>query len=103
MNNNSRLEMTHKEFTNDDGTKGMNALYEPMGNPTEVAMLKFLQQSEKPVNQLLSDRQTIGELECIIPFSPEKRRQTTVIRPYKGANFVRVVVKGAPEQVLKEC
>jgi hypothetical protein len=56
MNNNSRLEMTHKEFTNADGTKGMNALYEPMGNPTEVAMLKFLQQSEKPVNQLLSER-----------------------------------------------
>lgn len=48
--------MTHKEFTNADGTKGMNALYEPMGNPTEVAMLKFLQQSEKPVNQLLSER-----------------------------------------------
>jgi hypothetical protein len=56
MNTNSRLEMTHNEYEIDNRKKGLNAIYEPMGNPTEVAMLKFLQQSEKPVNQLLSDR-----------------------------------------------
>lgn len=56
MNNNSRLEMNHNEIIGEGGKKIYNAIYEPMGNPTEMAMLKFLQQSEKPVNQLLSDR-----------------------------------------------
>ena len=52
---------------------------------------------------MLSDRQTKSELECIIPFSPERKCQTTVIRPEKGANFVRVVMKGAVDVVLAKC
>jgi magnesium-transporting ATPase (P-type) len=79
------------------------ATYEPVGNGTEVAMLKFLQENEIQVHELLAKRQRESEHECSIPFSPYRKRQTTVFRPYKGCDKVRVVVKGAPEIVLKMC
>lgn len=44
-----------------------------------------------------------GEHECSIPFGPVRKRQVEVIRPYKGCDYVRVVVKGAPEYVLRHC
>jgi len=44
MNNNARLEMDCVESAPDE------PVYEPKGNATEVAMLKFLQQNEFPVD-----------------------------------------------------
>lgn len=32
-----------------------------------------------------------------------RKCQTTVYRPYKGADYVRVVMKGAPEVVMTHC
>ena len=91
MNNDARIEMS------------ADALYEPTGNGTEVAMLRFLQDNDLAVQDLLAKKVREGEHECSIPFSPIRKRQTTVIRPYKGCDYVRVVVKGAPEYVLKFC
>lgn len=47
------------------------------------------------------NRQRESEHECSIPFGPVRKRQVEVVRPYKGCDYVRVVVKGAPEYVLK--
>ena len=80
-----------------------DATYEPTGNGTEVAMLRFLQSNEISVQELLTQRQREAEHECSIPFNPERKRQTTVYRPFKGADYVRIVVKGAPEVVLPLC
>ncbi len=91
MNNDARVEMSE------------DAKYEPQGNGTEVAMLRFLQQNEISIEDLLSKKSRESEHECSIPFSPIRKRMTTVIRPYKGCNYVRVVVKGAPEYVMKYC
>jgi len=44
-----------------------------------------------------------GEHECSIPFNPIRKRQVEVVRPYKGCEYVRVVVKGAPEYVIQNC
>lgn len=49
------------------------------------------------------NRQRESEHECSIPFGPVRKRQVEVVRPYKGCEYVRVVVKGAPEYVLKHC
>lgn len=51
----------------------------------------------------MTSRQRESEFECQIPFNAIRKRQATVIRPFAGCNYVRVVVKGAPEYVLKFC
>jgi magnesium-transporting ATPase (P-type) len=91
FNNDSRIEMDE------------NGYYVPTGNGTEVAMLRFLQQNEIPAQELLVRRFREGEHECSIPFNSIRKRATTVIRPFKKCNYVRVIVKGAPEYVLPLC
>lgn len=51
----------------------------------------------------MTDRERVAEFECCIPFNPNRKRQATVYRPFNGCNYVRIVVKGAPEYVLKFC
>ncbi len=77
--------------------------FEPVGNGTEVALLRFLQENELPVHTLLTQRQRTAEHECSIPFSPIRKCMTTVYRPYHGCDYVLVVMKGAPEVILPKC
>jgi magnesium-transporting ATPase (P-type) len=91
LNNDARVEMS------DD------AKYEPNGNGTEVAMLRFLQDNDVPIQDLMTERERRAEFECCIPFNPNRKRQATVYRPFNGCDYVRIVVKGAPEYVLKFC
>jgi len=91
MNCDARIEMSS------------DAKYTPEGNGTEVGMLRFLQQNNIEVQDLLAKRHREGEHECSIPFGPVRKRQVEVIRPYKGCEYVRVVVKGAPEYVIQHC
>jgi magnesium-transporting ATPase (P-type) len=56
-----------------------------------------------PIHELMIRKQRLGEFECQLPFGPIRKRATTVIRPYKGCKFVRVVCKGAPEYTMKYC
>lgn len=81
----------------------LDARYIPDGNGTEVAMLRFLQDNELPIQDLMIYKQRNSEFECQIPFNSERKRQTTVIRPYKGCSYVRIVMKGAPEYVMRFC
>ena len=48
--------------------------YVPVGNGIEVGMLKFLQQSNVEVQDLLITKSREGILETHIPFSPERKR-----------------------------
>jgi magnesium-transporting ATPase (P-type) len=80
-----------------------DAKYKPEGNGTEVGMLRFLQQNDVPIHELMVKKTRDGEHECSIPFGPVRKRQVEVVRPFKGCDYVRVVVKGAPEYVLKLC
>jgi magnesium-transporting ATPase (P-type) len=52
---------------------------------------------------LLSTRQRAGTLETNIPFGPIRKRQLVAVRPTDTSDYVRVVVKGAPEYVLPMC
>lgn len=80
-----------------------SAKYLPEGNGTEVGMLRFLQQNEVPIHDKMIERQRVAEHECSIPFGPIRKRQVEVYRPYNGCEYVRVVVKGAPEYVMDLC
>lgn len=91
LNCDSRVEMS------------IDAKYTPEGNGTEVGMLRFLQQNNVPIHDRMIAKHRDGEHECSIPFGPVRKRQVEVIRPYKGCEYVRVVVKGAPEYVIKHC
>lgn len=62
LNCDARVEMS------DDGR------YVPVGNGMEVGMLKFLQQSNVEVQDLLIKKSREGILETHIPFSPERKR-----------------------------
>ena len=91
MNCDARVEMSE------------DAKYVPSGNGTEVGILRFMQDNDVEIEELLTKRQRESEWECQIPFGPLRKRMTTVIRPFKGCDHVRVVCKGAPEYVTKFC
>jgi magnesium-transporting ATPase (P-type) len=80
-----------------------DAKYIPVGNGTEVGLLRFLQESNYEIQDLLTVRQRQGILETNIPFSSIRKRQLVAIRPHANAEYVRVVIKGAPEVVLPMC
>ena len=82
VNCEARIEMNDKAF------------YEPVGNGTEVALLKFLQDAEVPVHELIKKK--IGFVEYNVPFSSIFKRSIVAIR-YPDLDIVRVFVKGAPE------
>lgn len=62
LNCDSRVEMSE------------DAKYTPEGNGTEVAMLRFLQQNNISIHELLTNKLRDGEHECSIPFGPIRKR-----------------------------
>ena len=79
------------------------AKYEPQGNGIEAGMLRFLQDNDIPIHELMVRRQRECTLETIIPFNPIRKRQMVVIRPNPNSKYVRAVIKGAPELVMPLC
>lgn len=80
-----------------------DAKYVPQGNGTEVGMLKFLQGNNICIQDLLAQKARQGRMETNIPFGPIRKRQVVAIRPDANSEFVRVVVKGAPEFIMPFC
>ena len=80
-----------------------DAMYEPQGNGTEIGLLRLLTDNEMAVSDLYMNRQRYCITETNIPFGPIRKRQVVAIRPTHDADFVRVVVKGAPEYVMPMC
>jgi Ca2+-transporting ATPase len=80
-----------------------DAKYIPTGSGTEVALLRFLQANDYSIQDLLSQKARQGRIETNIPFSPIRKRHVVAIKPSATDDFVRVVVKGAPEYVMPFC
>ena len=74
--------------------------YEPLGNNTDVSLLKFLQNAGVPVHNLVKEKAKV----CILqfPFSTEEKRSAVVIK-YEKLNIVRIYVKGAHERIIPGC
>jgi Ca2+-transporting ATPase len=52
----------------------------------------------------LTTREREGRLETVIPFGPERKRSLVAYRQtVNSEDYIRVVVKGAPEYVLPMC
>lgn len=75
--------------------------YIPVGNPTEVGLLKFLQDADIPVHLLI--QQKLGKIKAISPFNSFKKRSATVVQNPNRKGTVTVYLKGAPEVVLEMC
>lgn len=75
--------------------------YVPVGNATEVGLLKFLQDADIPVHLLI--QQKLGKIKTISPFNSIKKRSATVVQNPNRPGTVTVYLKGAPEIILEMC
>jgi magnesium-transporting ATPase (P-type) len=80
-----------------------DAMYVPQGNGTEIGMVKFLSDNEISVQDLFTYKQRHSIVETNIPFGPIRKRQVVAVRTSKDSDYVRVIVKGAPENILPMC
>lgn len=85
----ARIEMSDKAY------------YEPVGNGTEVGLIKFLQDAEIPVHELIKKK--LGRIETIIPFSTIRKKSLVAVRHPDHDDLIRVYIKGAPEVVVSKC
>jgi magnesium-transporting ATPase (P-type) len=88
-NSDARIEMDDKAF------------YVPVGNGTDVGMIKFLQDADVPVHDIIKKK--FGRIETVIPLSPDRKRQTIAVRHPDMDDVVRIYVKGAPEYIIEKC
>lgn len=75
--------------------------YVPVGNPTEVGFLKFLQDADIPIHLLIQRKN--GRIRASVPFSSEKKRSAIALEDPDRPGVVVVHVKGAPEVILELC
>jgi magnesium-transporting ATPase (P-type) len=76
------------------------AMYVPVGNGTEVGLIKFLQDAEVPVHNII--KRKIGKILATIPFSPIRKRSVIALS-LPDTDVVRVYFKGAPEFLINKC
>lgn len=85
----ARIEMDNKAY------------YIPVGNGTEVGLLKFLQDAQIPVHDAIKAK--FGRIICTIPFSTIRKRSVTAVAHPEQEGVVRVYMKGAPEAIISKC
>jgi magnesium-transporting ATPase (P-type) len=77
--------------------------FEAVGNPTDVAFFKFLQDNEIPIH--LNIQEKLANVLATVPFSSSAKFMATAVktRDFQGEEIVTLYVKGAPEVVVKMC
>lgn len=87
------------------------SIYKPVGNGTEVGLLKFLQNANIPIHILINKKYEFYFDErhemrsCILmrsPLSPENKRSSIAVRSQDGQS-VAIYVTGAPEMLVDFC
>jgi Ca2+-transporting ATPase len=75
------------------------------GSPVDVCMMEYLEEYGVELNDKLVDRERNWELITKIPFDPKTKSMTLVYRQTfpELASTIRIVMKGAPEMVVKKC
>jgi len=77
--------------------------YSPHGGPVDKALLWWLLRERLPVEQLFIKRERECRRVAFVPFSADRRRMTVAYELQDGETKVRVVVKGAPEDLIPLC
>ena len=80
-----------------------NQLADEIGEKAERSLYNYLSKSGFDVKTKLEERRSNIDTLFSIPFSPKRKRSTTVIKHPSQAGKVRVFCKGAPEMVIKYC
>lgn len=78
-----------------------NSFYVPVGNGTEVSLIKWLQNAEIPVHERMAEKD--GRVLAQVPFNSKLKRSVIAVQHPGLEDTVRVYVKGAPEVVLQSC
>ena len=80
-----------------------NSFYVPVGQGTEVSLIKWLQDAEIAVHETLSPKKRSALVRAQVPFSSALKRSVTCIKHPELEDMVRIFVKGAPENVIPDC
>ena len=78
-----------------------NAFYIPVGNGTEVSLIKWLQGAEIPVHKIMLQRE--GKIRAWIPFDNDHKNSIIAVAHPSMEDTVRVYIKGAPENIIENC
>ena len=77
--------------------------YKPRGSPVEVGILNMLLSHNVSVQEKLIERERDHILQLWIPFSSDRKRMTVAYTLKDNAYNVRLVIKGAPENIVPLC
>lgn len=75
--------------------------YVPVGNQTEVGLMKFLQDADIPVHILIQRK--IDRIQAQVPFSSDKKFSAIALMHPEKQSTVVVHIKGAPEIIVNLC
>lgn len=78
-----------------------NSFYIPVGNGTEVSLIKWLQNADIAVHDVLALKEDRVLVE--VPFNSYLKRSITAIAHPELQDTVRIYIKGAPEIVIANC
>jgi len=78
-----------------------DAVYRPVGNPTECGLLRMLADCNMPLQDIVKLRE--NNILAFIPHNSTSKRQIVAVRLPDNPKTVRVVVKGAPEYLIGKC
>lgn len=78
-----------------------DVIYKPVGNGTEVGLLKLLQDADRPIHILINKKH--GNVLMRSPHSSDNKRSAVAIRNPDKPGMVTIYVKGAPEMLINHC
>ena len=78
-----------------------NSFYVPVGQGTEVSLIKWLQDAEIPIHEKMAMKD--GRVLAHVPFDSNLKKSIIVIEHPELEQTVRIFVKGAPEVVIESC
>jgi len=78
-----------------------NSFYVAVGNGTEVSLIKWLQNAEVPVHEIMASKE--GRVLAEVPFNSKLKRSITAVEHPELQDTVRIYIKGAPEVVVRNC
>lgn len=78
-----------------------SAFYVPIGNDTEVGLIRWLQGAEINVHETMNGR--LDHEVTRIPFDSKKKRSIVAIKHPELEDTIRVYIKGAPEYLIPNC
>ena len=73
----------------------------PVGNPTEVGFLRFLQDADIPIHLWIQRK--YGRIRATVPFSPNTMISAIALDHPDKPGSVVIHIKGAPEVIIDMC